>query len=124
MTYFDVPLQVAGVPAREFVEVQALVDTGAVHSLLPGQVLRRLGIEPVERVRAQVADGRVIEMDIGEARLRLDGRERTVVVLFGADNARPLLGATTLEMFNLSVDLVHQRLVPVDVLPLMAGSLP
>jgi predicted aspartyl protease len=36
--------------------------------------------------------------------MRLDGRERTAVVVFGPEDAAPLLGATTLELFNLGVD--------------------
>lgn len=61
----------------------------------------------------QLADNREVEYDIGEIRLQLDGRERTVLVVFGPDEALPLIGATTLEVFNLGVDPVRKRLIPV-----------
>ncbi|MDP2954423.1 MAG: clan AA aspartic protease [Chloroflexota bacterium] len=113
MGTFTVLLQVAGPDRQRFTEVEALVDTGATHTLLPGDLLRRLGIETVDRVSFQLADERVVEYEVGEARLRLDGRERTALVVFGPEGATPLLGATTLELFNMAVDPVRRRLVPV-----------
>jgi hypothetical protein len=35
------------------------------------------------------------------------------VVIFGPEGAAPLLGATTLDLFNLVVDPVGRRLMPV-----------
>jgi clan AA aspartic protease len=93
--------------------VDALVDTGATHTLVPANTLRELGVAPLERIMFQLADERTVEYPIGEVRIRLDGRERTAVVVFGPEDAAPLLGATTLELFNLGVDPVGQRLVPV-----------
>lgn len=113
MGTFTVSLQV-GDPARlRFIEIEALVDTGATHTLLPKDVLRTLGIEAVDRVSFQLADERMVEYEVGEARVRLDGRERTALVVFGPEGATPLLGATTLELFNMAVDPVRRRLVPV-----------
>ena len=112
MGTFSIPLQVRG-PVGQPTEINALVDTGATHTLLPRDMLIRMGVEAVERISFQLADDRTVEYDIGEALLRLDGRERTTVVVFGPEGAAPLLGATTLELFNLAVDPVSQRLVPV-----------
>jgi predicted aspartyl protease len=81
--------------------------------MIPANALRELGVVPLERIAFQLADERTVEYSIGEARMRLDGRERTAVVVFGPEDAAPLLGATTLELFNLGVDPVGQRLVPV-----------
>ena len=39
-----------------------------------------------------------LEHEVGEARLRLDGRERTTLIVFGPEDAAPLLGATSLEL--------------------------
>jgi hypothetical protein len=55
----------------------------------------------------------MVEYEVGEARIRLDGRERTVLVAFGPEGATALLGATTLELFNMAVGPVRRRLVPV-----------
>ncbi len=113
MGTFTVLLQVGASSGGEFVDVEALVDTGASHTMLPGGLLRGLGIEVIERVSFKLADERVVEYEVGEARLRLDGRERTTLIVFGPDDATPLLGATSLELFNLGVDPVGQSLVPV-----------
>lgn len=120
MGTFKIAMEVGGPGGDKFVTTEALVDTGATHTLLPGRLLRELGIQSLERIPFQLApknsglaDERTAEYEISEARIRVDGRERTTVVVFGADNAMPLIGATTLELFNLAVDPVRQRLVPV-----------
>ena len=64
----------------------------------------------IEQVAFRLADESTVEYDVGEARIRLDGRERTTLVVFGPDNADPLLSATTLHLFNLAVDTVSERL--------------
>ncbi len=113
MGTFEVSLQVADPSGRQFIEIEALVDTGATHTLLPGDMVERLGIEAIERISFQLADERTVEYEVGEARIRLDGRERTSLVVFGPEGTGPLLGATTLELFNLAVDPVGRRLMPV-----------
>jgi len=113
MGTFTVQIEVAGTAARRFVPVEAVVDTGATHTLLSRGLLLALGVEPVEHVAFQLADERVVEYQVGEARIRLDGRERTTLVVFGPEGATALLGATTLELFNMAADPVRRRLVPV-----------
>ena len=116
MGIFSVPLQVGDLQGTQFIEVEALVDTGATHTLLPLDMLARLGIAVVEQVSFELADERVVEYGVGEARLRLNGRERTSLVVFGPEGAGPLLGATTLQLFNLAADPVRERLVSVPAL--------
>ena len=113
MGTFTVPLQILGLHGQRVIEVQALVDTGATHTFLPGNLLVELGIDPTERVPFQLADERTVECEVGEARVRLDGRERTTLVVFGPDDAMPLLGATTLGLFNFAVDPMRRSLMPV-----------
>lgn len=113
MGAFSVSVQVGDPAGRRFVDVQALVDTGSSHTMLPRSTLLALGVQPVDRVPFELAGERIAEYEVGEARIRLDGKERTALVVFGPEGARPLLGATTLELFNLAVDPVRRRLVPV-----------
>ena len=70
----------------------------------------------METVSFQLADNRIVEYEVGEARVRLDGRQRTTLVVFGAEEASPLLGATTLQLFNLAADATRERLVTVPAL--------
>ena len=113
MGTFTVRFEVGDPARRQFVEVEALVDTGATHTVLPRDMLLTLGVEAMERVAFQLADEREVEYEVGEARIRLDGRERTALVVFGLEGAKALLGATTLELFNMAVDPVRRRLIPV-----------
>ena len=113
MGTFTVSLQVGDFAGRQYVEVEALVDTGATHTMVPRQVLTQLGVEAVEQVSFQLADDRVIDYQVGEAHIRIDGREGTTLVVFGPEWTEPLLGATTLQLFNLGVDPVQEQLVPV-----------
>lgn len=75
-------------------------------------VLRNLGVGPVGRMRFELADGSVVEDDIGEVKVRVAGIERATVVVFASDSAPALLGAYTLEGAGLAVDPVRLSLVP------------
>jgi clan AA aspartic protease len=113
MGTFRVPIYVGNLDRQRFVKLEALVDTGSSHTVLPRTLLNSLKITPLRRIPFELADGRTIEYEIGQAALRLDGAEMVVVVVFGEADATPLLGATTLEVFNLGVDPLGQRLIPV-----------
>ena len=116
MGTFTVPVEVASPSGGEFIQVEALVDTGSTYTVLSRDVLGHLGIESMETVSFQLADNRIVEYEVGEARVRLDGRERTTLVVFGAEGASPLLGAATLQLFNLAADATRERLVTVSAL--------
>ena len=113
MGTFKVQMQVGGPAGAEFRSVDALVDTGASHTMLPRDLLTTLEVGVIEQVAFRLADESTVEYDVGEARIRLDGRERTTLVVFGPDEAEPLLGATTLQLFNLAVDTIGERLFSV-----------
>lgn len=61
----------------------------------------------------ETADGRIIEREAAETQVRLDGRTRTWIVVFGDENTAPLIGAETLEGFGLAPDPINHRLIPV-----------
>ena len=97
---------------RERMEsVDALADTGASYSLFPRSMLERLGIAILERYGFEMADRSIVEYDVGEALLRVNSRERTTSVMFGDDDAEPLIGANALQEFLLLVDPVAEELV-------------
>ena len=75
-------------------------------------LLRELGIEATGKRGFLLAKGRRVEMDYGESRATIDGDTVTTIVVFGEDDAPPLLGAYTLEGLALAVDPEAQRLVP------------
>ncbi len=100
----------------EFFQVDTLVDTGATYTMLPADLLGTLGVKVIGQRNFELADNRGVRYDIGEARLRLNGDELTVLVVFAPEGASPLLGATALELFGLAADPVNQRLIPVPAL--------
>ena len=116
MGTFTVPAQVGDSNGRAFVDIQALVDTRSTYTSIPTSILSGLGVDVIERHPFELADESIVKYGIGEAKIRLHGRERTVVVVFMPDNSSPLLGATTLEMFGLGVDPVGMRLAAVPML--------
>jgi len=113
MGTFTVKIDVGDPEGRRWETMDALVDTGASHTVVPGSILRGLGILPEERWPFELADGRTIECDVAETRVRIDGRHRHTVIVFGEERSKPLLGAATLEAFRLAPDPVGRRLIPV-----------
>lgn len=91
--------------------VRALVDTGATHSTFPASLMSRLNVPAAETRRYSLGDGREVEYYYGIANLELDGRAVPCPVTFGAEE-QYLLGATTLECFELMVDPIGYQLVP------------
>ena len=108
MSTFTVSVDVGDPTAQRFEPLDALVDTGSSHTSLPGRILRNLGVSPHELGRFRLATGDIVEREIGRTWMRLDGRLEMVIVVFGNDNAPPLLGAITLEQFGLGVDPVSR----------------
>ena len=96
----------------EFSALEALVDTGSTYTVLGSDLLEALGVESTERRRFQLGDDSFVEYDMGEARLRLEGRERSNPIVFGPPEVSPLIGAVTLQIFGLVADSVNERLVP------------
>ena len=101
----------------DLVQVSAMVDTGAAHSMMPESLLAQLHLAPLEMQRFVLADGRNVEYGYGMARFGIEGRERPCPVIFGPED-NCLLGASTLEIFNLVVDPSSQSLKPAQWLAL------
>ncbi len=111
MGIFAVTIGLGHPRGDDLVPVSATVDTGAAHSMMPESLLLQLSMTPLERISYAFADGRMAEYGYGMARFGIDGREWSCPVIFGPDDEY-LLGATTLEIFNLTADPAGQRLLP------------
>ena len=116
MGTFTVSLGVADLQGQQFIELEALVDTGATYTSIPEDVLERLGAEVRETRPFEIADDRVVEYPVGYATMRVDDREVIALVVFGPPGTAPLFGATTLETAGLGVDPFNRRLIPVTAL--------
>ena len=116
MGTFTWPLHISSMNGGQGRDIEALVDTGATFTTLPGSLLRDLGIEPTGRRDFWVADGRRVEMEFGQAWVTIDGESVVTIVVFGEGEAAALLGAYTLEGLALAVDPIAQRLVPTTLI--------
>ena len=102
MGTFRVALEIGDVAGQNHQGVQALVDSGAAYTWIPASILQGLDLQPSFQLPFVLADGRVVERDLTETRVRLDGQVRTRIVIFGDYGSDSLLGADTLEGFGLS----------------------
>ena len=93
-------------------DLNGLVDTGAAYTRVPASILDELGIERFETRTFSLADGSRREMSIGLMDLELDGRIRTVYVLFGDERGKVTLGSMALSAFALAADAKNRRLIP------------
>ena len=97
------------------VEVACLVDSGAVYSLIPGRILRKLGIKPHSTREFVLANGEVITRRVATATFEYQGRRGDSLVIVGQPGDDPLLGATTLEGFGLVLDPFRRELRPMQL---------
>lgn len=122
MGTFTVEIEIGDPTGARWERVEALVDTGATYSWVGREVLRQLGVTPQFRRMFVTADGREIAREMAETVVRLDGEQRTTIVIFGGEGTRALLGAYLLEGFGLAADPVNRRLVPVWGLAMGRGA--
>ncbi len=117
-----VELEIGDPNGLRYETVEALVDSGASYTMIPASLLRDLGVTPLRRGSFELADGNRIELEIGQTWIQLEGRRSITLVVFSEEGSKPLLGAVTLETFQLGIDPVGMRLVPVDALLGSAGG--
>ena len=123
MGTFHIEVGIGDSQGLQYEYVEALVDSGSTYNILPASMLRRLGVRVQGSGTFKLADGRRVERDMGETRVRLNGEDYMAPVIFGSDDVQPLLGAVTLEIFRLAIDPVDMRLIPVDGLMMSTGEI-
>jgi clan AA aspartic protease len=110
-------------PGAQPIELEFLVDTGAIYSVVPGAVLEAIGVPRLKRREFTLADGTHQAYDVGEAFFELGADRGTSQVVFGPEGVTPLLGAFTLESLGLMVNPVTRELLPMRlVLARVAAS--
>ncbi len=119
MGFIRVPIRLRS-PAngREPVQVEALVDTGAIYSIVPRDTLESLSVEPTGRTRFRTIEGRPIERDVGVVQIEVQERPGgvPVPVIFGEAAAYAVLGVTALGIMGLEVDPTRGELRPTEFL--------
>lgn len=92
-------------------ETEALVDTGAVRTVVPMAIVQQLGLRIRDRQLAKYADGREEMVGItSPVIIEIMGRETTKAVLVTGDEV--LIGRTALTTLDLILEYNTQRLIP------------
>ena len=81
-----------------------LVDTGATDCLVPRQHLESIGLVPEGQRRFGLADGSEVRLDVTGGRIEFMGETTWGTIVFGENDAEPLLGVTALESIGIEVD--------------------
>ena len=112
MGEFNWPVGVWSADGERMETVDALVDTGSSYSVFPRSMLESLEVVPRFLLPFEMADGSVIERDVGLAMLVINDSESSMRVIFGDAAAESLIGANALQEFLLLVDRVEEQLIP------------
>lgn len=92
-------------------DADALVDTGAVSSVVPDNVMRQLGLQSDGKRVAEYADGRNEVVDLTEPiTFNIIGRETAEGAMVLGDEV--IIGQTILEVLDMQVDCRNQQLIP------------
>jgi predicted aspartyl protease len=116
-----VTVRVGKVGGRKQVDVEMLVDSGAIYAVLPATTLREVGIRPHARETFGLADGTRVEREVGSAFFELGDRKGAAPVVFGEPGDSSLLGAIALEALGLALDPLRRELKPIRM---MLSALP
>jgi len=100
---------------RQAMDLTFLVDSGAVYSVIPASLLRKLGVKAHSKRTFILADGSEITRKIGDVLFRLNGRQGAAPVIFGEKEDSTLLGAISLEALGMALDPMKRELRPLPM---------
>ena len=124
MGIFQQRIAIAATFEGPFRELDAMVDTGSLYMWLPRRLLLEMRARPSATRQFMLADGTLIDRDVTEIVLRIDGQQVHTICVFGDEGTSSLLGAVALEQLALAVDPVNKRLVPMAQIPALSNGFP
>ncbi len=77
--------------AAKVADVEFMIDSGVVYSLVPGKILDEIGIEPHRIVEFSLADGSKISRRVGDAYFEMNGEGAAAPVIYGEEGDTALL---------------------------------
>jgi len=113
----DIELENPARPGEKRALRSVLVDTGALLSWVPANVLESLGVERGNQWRFRQANGSILERWAGKVSIYVAGKSAADEVVFGEPGDLVLLGARTLEGLNLRVEVTTMQLVDAGPAP-------
>ena len=109
MGHVLVEMKVSNMEKNKSAVVDAIVDTGAMLTVLPERLAKELGIEAVEEETVATGAGRV-KIKKGLAWIKVNGKEELFRVWVSDIIEKVLLGVVVLEIFGFKVDAVTGKL--------------
>jgi len=116
LTYVTVALKAPR--GRKKYQANFLADTGATDTLVPATELRKIGVKPVGKVAYELADGSLQEYQFGLVEISFMGEITAGRVIFGPNDAEPLLGVTALESVGIVIDPANRTFKRLPAIPL------
>jgi predicted aspartyl protease len=101
---------------RRFADVDMVVDSGAIYSVVPASILRGIGVVPRETKVFELANGGSVQREVGNVIYEIGGSSGAAPVIFGRRGDSSLLGVVTLEALGLRLDPLKRRLHPLRLM--------
>lgn len=98
-------------PSKE-TEIECLVDSGAIFSVVDAKILEGLGIKSHREQEFTLADGTKVKRKVGDALFEIEGVRAASPVVFGQRGDAQLLGVFTLEALGFVLDPFKRKLRP------------
>jgi clan AA aspartic protease len=99
--------------ATKTIEIEAVIDTGTTMSVLPIDIIQKLGLEKIEEVNVRYADNHVETREVyGSVILEITGRKAVFDVLAENRGAQPLIGQIVLERLDLIIEPGERKVIP------------
>jgi len=97
-------------------EVELIADTGAIYTVVYKKILEELGIRKRGKRKFKLADGKIIEREVGIIKIEVKETVAYTTVVFGEENDTQVLGLTALEELEMQVDPTTGELKPMELL--------
>ena len=95
------------------IEIEAVIDTGATMSVLPMDLIQKLGLEKIDEVNVRYADNSIKRREVyGWIILEIAGRKAVFDVLAEDEGAQPLIGQIVLERLDLVIEPSRRKVIP------------
>lgn len=70
------------------VETEFIADAGAIYTVIPPNIAKKLRLEVTDKRRFKIASGEVVEYPVSEAYVKVEGRGVTSLVAIGSEKTR------------------------------------
>lgn len=94
----------------DFIQVEALVDTGATFTKLSSSIAKKLGLKVQYETTVELSDGRLVKRGLALAEVEIEGVRRPMLIAIPENEERPLVGYTTLEILGFKINPITRKL--------------